>query len=307
MKFALQGGGAWQDVHAAACWAEASNLVAFALPDHYLLSLNPEVRTDAPDAFAQFAALAQTTDTIELVVLVAPITFRHPAVMGKLAATIDGLSGGRFHLGVGTGWLEREHEVFGLPFPDRAVRFDMLEEALGYLRAMFAAEPTAFRGQYYSLEAARIDPAPVGKMRLVVGGTGAVKTPRLAGTYADEFNVYPGRDAADRVTRAKQAAVDAGRDPDAILISSAGAVLVAETEADYRDLFAARAAEAGLEPEALETHFAHRNTPRGSADQVQSTLAELAVAGVSRFYLQIGGTFDSADVRNTLRLMGALT
>lgn len=305
MEFALQGGGAWDDVRAAACWAEACGLAAFALPDHYLLSISPEVRVEAPDAFAQFAALARETDVIELVVLVAPITFRHPAVLGKLATTIDGLSDGRFHLGVGTGWLEPEHEVFGIPFPDRATRFDMLEEALGYLRAMFAAEPVGFQGQHYSLAATPIDPLPVGPMRLVVGGTGAHKTPRLAGTYADEFNVYPGPDVADRIRRAKQAAVDAGRDPDKLLISSAGAVLVASTEADYREVFAEKAAQLGLELDELEAHFAHRNTPRGSAEQVRETLAQLAAAGVTRFYLQVGGEFDSGATRETLGFMGA--
>lgn len=305
MEFALQGGGAWDDVRAAACWAEACGLAAFALPDHYLLSINPDVRVEAPDAFAQFAALARETDVIELVMLVAPITFRHPAVLGKLAATIDGLSDGRFHLGVGTGWLESEHEVFGIPFPDRATRFEMLEEALGYLRAMFATEPVGFQGKHYSLAATPIDPLPVGPLRLVVGGTGAHKTPRLAGTYADEFNVYPGPDAADRIRRAKQAAVDAGRDPDELLISSAGAVLVAATEADYRELFGQRASELGLEPEQLEAHFARRNTPRGSAEQVRGTLAELAAAGVTRFYLQGAGEFDSTATRETLGFMGA--
>ena len=136
------------------------------------------------------AGLAREIDHLELIVLVSPITFRHPAVMLKMAVTIDHMSRGRFALGIGTGWLDREHEIFGIPYPDMSERYEVAEEALGYLTAALASEPTVFDGRHFRLEPADIMPRPIGPIRLVVGGVG--KTPTLAGRYAGEYNIYPG-------------------------------------------------------------------------------------------------------------------
>ena len=143
MDVGLQVSGGYDEALAAARWAEEEGFVAFALPDHYVGGLGTDAAAtgDAFDGLIQLAGLARDTSSIELSVLVSPITFRHPAVLAKSAVTIDHMSGGRFTLGVGTGWMEREHEIFGLDFPDRASRFEMMEEALAYLQAAFADQP----------------------------------------------------------------------------------------------------------------------------------------------------------------------
>jgi alkanesulfonate monooxygenase SsuD/methylene tetrahydromethanopterin reductase-like flavin-dependent oxidoreductase (luciferase family) len=153
-------------------------------------------------------------------VLVSPVTWRHPAVLAKTAATMADMSGGRFTLGVGTGWLESEHRRFGFDFPERSVRFDMMEEALGYLRAAFSDPRVDFTGRHYQFEGFDMQPRPI--LRLVVGGIGTRRTPDLAGRYADELNAYPAPPGvfAAKVARARRAAVAAGRDPDRLLISS---------------------------------------------------------------------------------------
>lgn len=295
MDFAWQTSGDYQSVLDAARWAQRQGLVSLALPDHYLTSLGDEAgESPAFDPFPHLAGLARETENIELGVYVSPITFRHPAVLLKMAVTIDHMSGGRFSLGVGTGWLDREHEIFGIPYPELRVRFEMMEDALRYLRAALSPGAVGHEGPFYSLEAVAIAPAPQGPLGLVVGGVGDIKTPRLAGLFADEFNVYPGTEfrVRSRITRARQTAEEAGRDPDAILLSSSGAVLTAPSEAEYRDRFALEAAEAGLEPEELEAHFAFRNTPRGSHEQVAEQIGMLAGLGIERFYLQRGADFD---------------
>jgi alkanesulfonate monooxygenase SsuD/methylene tetrahydromethanopterin reductase-like flavin-dependent oxidoreductase (luciferase family) len=306
MEFAWQTNGDYESVLAAALWAERQGLVSVGLPDHYLTSLGDGAgASPAFDAFPHLAGLARETETIELGVYVSPITFRHPAVLLKMAVTIDHMSGGRFSLGVGTGWLDREHEIFGIPYPERRIRFEMLEDALGYLRAALTSGPVGHNGEFYELEKVAVAPDPVGPMRLVVGGVGNVKTPRLAGTYADEYNVYPGTEEefAGRVERAKAAAATAGRDPDVILFSSAGAVLTAPTEAEYREKSAEAAASSGVTPEELEAHFNSRSTPRGSYEQVAETLAMMAAHGVTRFYLQRGAEFDEAEEENLLEYL----
>ena len=99
------------------------------------------------------AGLARDTSEIRLCVLVSPITFRHPAVIAKNAATIDQMSGGRLDLGVGTGWMELEHVNLGMAFPDWKERWQRFEDALDYLDAAFGEGPAKYEGPHYSLDA----------------------------------------------------------------------------------------------------------------------------------------------------------
>ncbi len=300
MEYALQTiGDSYEEFLAAAQWAEGKGLAAFAIPDHYVYSMtNEEAGTPAYDAFAVMAGLARETTEIELVILVSPVTFRHPAVIAKNTATIQEMADGRFKLGIGTGWLEQEHTSFGFEFPDLKTRFEMTEETLAYLRAAFAEPPVDFSGKYYSLRAFDIQPRP--PLRMVVGGTGAMKTPRLAGAYADELNAYPAApaDYRDRIDRARSAAAAAERDPARLLISSSGQVLAADTESEYRQKLETIAAEAGRAADELEKEAARRNTPRGSWEQVRTILGGMEEAGLSRFYFQ--GKFEPADIEEKL-------
>lgn len=302
MEFALQGAGSYETLLGAAHWAEDRGLVCFAVPDHYVMSLSG-TGPPAYDAFVQLAGLARETSAIELSVLVSPITFRHPAVVAKSAFTIDALSGGRFSLGIGTGWLEVEHRIFGIPFPPLPERYARMEEGLAYVRALAAGD--AFEGEHYSLEAGELEPRPSAGFKVVVGGRGPRRTPLLAGRYADEYNVYPAEpdEMRARIDRARRAAAEAGRDPDALTISSAGAVLVGRDEADYEERLASAAAEGGITVEELEAHFAERNTPRGPAEAVRDQLVTMAGLGVSRFYLQTGGLDDLDAVGETLAMI----
>jgi alkanesulfonate monooxygenase SsuD/methylene tetrahydromethanopterin reductase-like flavin-dependent oxidoreductase (luciferase family) len=296
MRFALQAGGStYEEVLTWARYAESRGMDAFAIPDHYLRG-GPG---GALDALVTMGGLARETSTIELLVLVSPVTFRHPAVLAKTAATLSDMTGGRFTLGVGTGWLESEHRLFGFEFPERGVRFDMMEEALGYLRAAFSDPPVAFEGSHYRFEAFDMQPRP--PLRIVVGGTGTKRTPELAGRYADELNAYPAPPDvfAAKVARARAAAVAAGRTADAVLISSAGFFIAADTEAGYRERLEAHAAASGATVESLEESMRVRNSPHGTWDRVREMLGAMEQAGMSRFFIQ---TFsdDPKDVEETL-------
>ncbi|MCL1594418.1 MAG: LLM class flavin-dependent oxidoreductase, partial [Actinomycetia bacterium] len=174
MEYALQVSGPYQKLLDGASFAQERGLVALALPDHYLMALTDEEAktTAAPDAFVQLGGLARDTKDIDLVMLVTPITFRHPAVIAKMAVTLDRMSGGRFTLGIGTGWMDREHEVFGLAYPDMKERFERLEECLAYVTAAFDPEAPGYQGTYYQLESFPLAPPPLGKIPILVGGTG---------------------------------------------------------------------------------------------------------------------------------------
>ena len=162
--------------------------------------------------------------------------------------------------------------------------------------------PPGYDGDHYRLAAFPLKPMPERPVPIVIGGTGAHKTPRLAGKFADEFNVYPGPDFAERIDRMRVAAAEAGRDPDAIRLSSSGQVVAAETESGFNDKMNERAAEAGISRAELDAHYDKRATPRGTYDQVREQLHGFERHGVTRFYFQ--GIYGSPDTGELLDGLG---
>lgn len=276
-------GGTYQDLLDGARWAEANGLVAFARSDHYYWR-EPKAATDA---FTTLGGLARETTDIELVVLVSPLTFRHPAVIAKSAATIDEMSGGRLGLGVGTGWMEAEHEAFGLPFPDWSERFERLEEALPYLHAALRDDHARFEGDHYSIDA---EVRPLARdTSIIVGGSGPKRTPRLAARWADEYNTFVAApdDIAPKVDVLRSAAAEFGRDPDAIRVSVMGGCLVGSDRADYAERLAQEAAERDLAPDELAARFVERGMIHGTPEQAHEQIAALEGIGVERWYVQV--------------------
>ena len=286
MRFSLmtepQLGGTYEQLLDHARWAKERGLHSFARSDHYYSGREPA--PDATDAFATLAGLARDIDDIRLCVLVSPITFRHPAVIAKNAATIDQMSGGRLDLGVGTGWMDLEHEVYGLPFPEWGERFDRLTEALNYLHAAF--DGGSYTGEHYRITAdAR--PRPTG-IRIVVGGSGPQKTPSLAGTHADEYNHFATSPSvlAPKIRRMREAAEKADRDPDDITISLMGPIHTGSDTADYTKRISAAANARGQTVDTYVERLRERGIAVGPPDAVAESLGELAEVGVDLWYLQ---------------------
>jgi alkanesulfonate monooxygenase SsuD/methylene tetrahydromethanopterin reductase-like flavin-dependent oxidoreductase (luciferase family) len=204
-----------------------------------------------------------------------------------MAATIDQMSGGRLDLGIGTGWMDLEHEAFGLPFPPWAERFARLEEALRYLEFAFGEGDGSFEGTYYRIDA-EAHPKPGGPMPIIIGGSGPKKTPALAGRFAAEYNHFLGPDdrMQARRTAMREAAVAAGRDPDSIVYSAVDHVITGDTEADYRDRLAAMAAARDTDVDAFAAMLDERGVLHGPADRVGERIAHLETLGISKFYLQ---------------------
>lgn len=289
-------GGSYQDLARAARQAEEAGLAGFARSDHYYWSRG-EPR-DATDAFTSLAGLAIETTRVRLTVLVSPITFRHPAVIAKSSATLDQMSDGRFDLGVGTGWMEEEHRAFGIPFPAWKERFSRLEESLQYLRAAFGGE--AFEGQFYRLEA-QVLPRPEA-INLIVGGSGPEKTPALAGRYADEYNQFAANpaDLAPRIARMKEAASEAGRDPDSIVVSLMGPAVLATSEKRHTMLMEKAASFRNLSVDELTERWVKAGIPMGTPDQAGAAFAAFEEIGVSRYYVQLLELSDEVGLEETM-------
>lgn len=204
----------WTEIAAMARRAEEVGFDSFWLPDHLLFRF-PHVHTQGSwDAWSLLAAVAASTQTMEIAPLVACTSFRNPALIAKMADTIDEISGGRFILGLGAGWHEPEYAAFGFPHDHRVSRF---AEAIQIITALLRDGFVDFDGTYYSARDCELrprGPRPQGPP-ILVGGSGE-RMLRLTARYADAWN-------ADRQNRlaelnALNARVDAaclevGREP----------------------------------------------------------------------------------------------
>ena len=140
------------------------------------------------------AALALRTSTIRLGTLVTPVTFRPPGPLAITVAQVDQMSGGRIELGMGAGWYEAEHSAYGIPFPPRSQRFNLLSEQLAIVTGLWRTpvnEKFSYDGRYYKLSDSPALPKPVQQPGpwLIIGGPGPKRTPQLTALYADEHNV----------------------------------------------------------------------------------------------------------------------
>lgn len=298
-------GGTYARLRELAQWAETQGFDAFARSDHYLSSGPPPHVTDA---LTSFGGLARETSRIRLTVLVTPITFRHPAVIAKSAGTLFEMSNGRFELGVGTGWMELEHEAFGMALPPMSERYERFEEALRYLWAAFGRSEGGFNGEHYALADVTVLPRVAQGTPIIIGGSGGKRTPTLAGRYADEYNVFTmaKRPLDARLAVMRNAARAAGRDPDAIKVSMAVNPIVADDEAEHRAILTERAAARDLEIDQYVALLDERHIPHGTHDRVASQFADIASWGVGRVYLQQFSALDEIDteiVGRTARLI----
>lgn len=288
-----QTGGSYEDLLALARWAEDAGLDVFARSDHYM---NMDKAAEATDAFATLAGLARDTDRIKLAVLVTPLTFRHPAVIAKTAATIDQMSAGRLELGIGTGWMEPEHEAFGMQLPPLAERFSRLFEVLAYCHAAFGEGASGFQGRHYRLAEIDVQPKPR-NLPIIVGGSGKKKTPMMAGRFADEYNMFVTTpdELAPRLAVAHDAARDVDRDPSRLLVSMVTSLFFGETRADYDEQIAKAAKDRDLSPAEFEQRLNDRGVPRGTPDELRERLGVLEAAGVGRLYIQMFSPLASID------------
>jgi alkanesulfonate monooxygenase SsuD/methylene tetrahydromethanopterin reductase-like flavin-dependent oxidoreductase (luciferase family) len=291
-----QMGGTYEEILRAALLAEKEGLYSFARSDHLAWDRSPS--PDATDAFATLAGLARETNTVRLCVLVTPITFRHPAIIAKNAATIDQMSGGRLDLGVGTGWNDFEHEALGIPFPGSAERWERLGDALDYLKEAFGDGTGHHDGPFYSLDL-DVNPKPTG-IKIIVGGSGPKRTPRLAGNKADEYNFFvcPPEEARDKIATMREAA--AGRRVEATMM---GPITIAGSDGELAERLMAAAGRRDITSDELISRWERAGVVFGTPSQVRDKIAAFEEAGVERIYLQWLDLSDHDGLVRTLELV----
>ncbi|WP_067482582.1 LLM class F420-dependent oxidoreductase [Actinomadura hibisca] len=189
-----QQGAGYETLLAVAKATEDLDFDAFYRSDHYLKMGEVSGEPGPTDAWITLAGLARETSRIRLGTLMTAATFRLPGPLAISVAQVDRMSGGRVDFGVGTGWFEQEHTAYGIPFPSLNERFERLEEQLQIITGLWRTpqgETFDFDGAHYTLKDSPALPKPARPEGppVLIGGFGAKRTPRLAATYADEYNV----------------------------------------------------------------------------------------------------------------------
>lgn len=217
--------------------AEAAGFSLVTVMDHLYQIGGVGTETDPMlEGWSVLNALARETSRVRLGTLVTGVTYRNPALLAKMATTLDVTSGGRVLFGLGAAWNETEHVGYGYDFPPIGERMDRLDEALTIVRAMFTEDRPTFVGRHYRIDRALNVPKPVqvGGPRIMIGGGGEQRTLRIAAKHADLTHWFPlGMDVLRRKTEIlTRYCEEIGRDPGAIERTMATPVLVAANEAE---------------------------------------------------------------------------
>jgi len=204
----------WPEIRDAARRVEELGYDSLWVPDHLLARETGAARLEA---WQVLAAIAAATRRIRIGPLVSPVTFRHPAVLAKMAATLDHVSDGRLILGLGAAGLAAEHATFGIPFGPRSERLQRLDEACVILRSMLDYPRTTFIGRHYQVRDATAEPKPIQSHLPILIGGGAPSVVGIAARRADMWNMIATPDAFAPAIANLRARLDAlGRERSAI-------------------------------------------------------------------------------------------
>lgn len=245
-------------------------------PDAYML-----------EAYTLLSALAQRTSRVRLGALVTGNTYRNPAVLAKTVTTLDIVSGGRAQLGIGAGWFQLEHDAFGVEFGTFTDRFEKLEEALQIILPMLRDERPTVAGRHYQVADAVNQPPPVGRIPVMIGGSGEKKTLRLVARYADESNLICDPGEIPRKLDALAAHCErAGRDRGEITVSVQRNVCIAPTHDEAEAAVARFLGERGIDLAGADDatrRLIEATVTFGDPDEVSEKLASVLDLGVDGF------------------------
>lgn len=266
--------------------------------DHFTLPWPPDL--DSLELIVSLTYLASQNQHIHFGSLVAPLSFRDPIFLARQAMAVDDLSGGRMILGVGAGWLEREHTIFGYQLGDVTTRMDRLAEGLELMtRLMRSPEPVTFEGRFFQVHEANLRPRPQQPTRILVGGNGPQRTLPLVARYADIWNCQV---AGPELFKERSALLDdllcaEGRQPTDVKRTMFCALICWRDPTDLeRRMNALRDHIPQFAPmstpEILEFYRTSMGGILGTPDEVNQQLGAYASAGVEEFIVSWFGIDD---------------
>jgi F420-dependent oxidoreductase-like protein len=275
-------GQTWQGVSGLWRHIEATGWDTACVSDHFMP--NTKDREGAVlESWSTLSALAPAVPRIRVGTIVLGNTYRHPAVVAKMAAQVDIISNGRLILGMGAGWQRNEHEAYGIPFYTMRERLERLDEACEVIRSLWTVHRANFKGRYYQLSNAPLEPKPVQKPHpeLMIGGSGERVTLRIVAKHADHWNVWGGPKVLARKSKVlEEHCANVGRDSRTIMRSVNMALLITNTPSEIDQLAQTVAVRLGSHAgDARDTCLA------GSPDQIREQLHELKAAGANTIFI----------------------
>ena len=256
--------------------------------DHFIPAGARDVDGPCMDGWTALAGLAARTPRLRVGVFVSGNTYRNPALLAKIATTLDHISGGRLNLGIGASWYELEHRAYGFEFGTVGQRMARLEEALQVIKLLWSGQAkVSFAGDYYQLEDAPMLPAPVQDPHppIWIGGTGEKRTLRLVARYADAWNgLGPIAMLQQRIEVLKQHCNDAGRRFEEITLT-AGAAMI--PDAIYDGYI-----ERNSERQGVPTEELRQRTIGGAVEDMKAAVQAYADAGFEHVVLMVNTPYD---------------
>jgi len=263
-------------------WHDADRL------GYYSASLYDLLNIPTLECWTTLSALASETQRLRVIPMVLANLYRPPALLAKMAATLDVISDGRLELGIGAGGGRGDHLAGGYPFPPTAIRVDLLEEAVELIKRLWTESRVDFDGPYHTLKGASCDPKPVQQPRppVLIGGHGERYVLRAVARHADICNIGSEMSLAEH--RAKLSILEehcrqAGRDVSEIEVSHNTRVLIAQSQGELEQLIYRSATGRGVSVAEYRQSLSNAvvGTPDRCVEQIQSYVAD----GISYFFL----------------------
>jgi F420-dependent oxidoreductase-like protein len=279
--------------------AHAAGFTRLWVSDHLLLNKDA-VATDCLEAWSLLAALARDTEGIRIGPMVTAQSYRNPAVLAKIAAGVDQMSGGRLEFGIGAGWKDVEYRQYGYEFPEAGTRVTQLVETLEICTRLWTHERSTYHGKTYRIEDAVASPKPQQKpLPIWIGGT-KPRVMRIAAKWAHWFNMSnPGTAAAERIPMMKAGLAEAckavGRDPKTLRTSLFVLAFVAPTRGELDELVDALAKRANQKRD--EFLAARPGAITGTTDEAAAKFREIAKAGIDHANVMLPYGHELAGVK----------
>ena len=221
----------YADVLMLAQHVEQTGWDGFWYADHFMPN-SDNTHVPWPEAWVTLAAIGAQVPRLRIGTLVSGNTYRHPAVLAKMAVTLDHITNGRVVLGLGSGWQENEHQQYGIEFGSVGERLRKLDEACELINQLLGNHTTTFNGEFYQLHDATLEPKPIQTpMPLMIGGGGEKVTLKITAKHATEWNVWGTVETlTHKMSVLDQHCRDLGRDPKTIQRSAVALLFMSEDE-----------------------------------------------------------------------------
>jgi len=288
----------WDSLREHALLAEDLGFDQISTGDHLVPAAGGDMNLAQFECWQILSAWAALTRRVRIGALVSANSYRHPAILAKQVATLDHITGGRAFLGLGAGWMEFEHEAYGMSFGTPTERLDRLTESVRIIRSLLDNSRTTFKGAHYTIRDAPAEPKPIqARLPILIGGGGEKRTLRIAARYADYWHAPgPATDFARKVDILRAHSARIGRTDGGPTPFAGSSVMITEDRARVAARLVA-ISEANRFESAHGATLSRLLAFSGNPDQVAEYVAGYWRAGARGYILHVASPHDAETIR----------